>query len=168
MCGFIGIFGSKAPEKEIREKALRMSAKIRHRGPDWSGVYSSASCTLAHERLAIIGIFCGLAMTGSVTLFDHIFHIDDPVGAISVHGVCGILGTLGVGLFATDGGLFYGGGFHFLGVQAFGVLAIVAWAFCLGWITMKVLDKTMGIRVDPRIEEEGLDIYEHDETAYNS
>ena len=90
------------------------------------------------------------------------------VGAISVHGVCGILGTLGVGLFATDGGLFYGGGFHFLGVQTLGVLAIIAWAFCLGWITMKVLDKLMGIRVDPRIEEEGLDIYEHGETAYNS
>ncbi len=59
MCGFIGIFGSKAPEKEIREKALRMSAKIRHRGPDWSGVYSSASCTLAHERLAIVDPLSG-------------------------------------------------------------------------------------------------------------
>ncbi len=129
----------------------------------------TAGCDLVSmPGAAIIGIFCGLAMTGSVTLFDHVFHIDDPVGAISVHGVCGILGTFGVGLFATDGGLFYGGGFHFLGVQALGVLAIVAWAFCLGWITMKVLDKTMGIRVDPRIEEEGLDIYEHGETAYNS
>ena len=129
----------------------------------------TAGCDLVSmPGAAIIGIFCGLAMTGSVTLFDHVFHIDDPVGAISVHGVCGILGTLGVGLFATDGGLLYGGGFHFLGVQALGVLAIVAWAFCLGWITMKLLDKTMGIRVDPRIEEEGLDIYEHGETAYNS
>lgn len=129
----------------------------------------TAGCDLVSmPGAALIGIFCGLAMTGSVTLFDHIFRIDDPVGAISVHGICGILGTLGVGLFATDGGLFYGGGFHFLGVQALGVLAIVAWAFCLGWITMKVLDKTMGIRVDPRIEEEGLDIYEHGETAYNS
>lgn len=129
----------------------------------------TAGCDLVSiPGAAIIGIFCGLAMTGSVTLFDHVFRIDDPVGAISVHGVCGILGTLGVGLFATDGGLFYGGGFHFLGVQALGVLAIVAWAFCLGWITMKVLDKTMGIRVPARIEEEGLDIYEHGETAYNS
>ena len=129
----------------------------------------TAGCDLVSmPGAAIIGIFCGLAMTGSVTLFDHVFHIDDPVGAISVHGVCGILGTLGVGLFATDGGLFYGGGFHFLGVQALGVLAIVAWAFSLGWVMMKVLDKTMGIRVDPRIEEEGLDIYEHGETAYNS
>ncbi len=129
----------------------------------------TAGCDLVSmPGAAIIGVFCGLAMTGSVTLFDHVFRIDDPVGAISVHGVCGILGTLGVGLFATDGGLFYGGGFHFLGVQTLGVLAIIAWAFCLGWITMKVLDKTMGIRVDPRIEEEGLDIYEHGETAYNS
>ena len=115
----------------------------------------------------MIGVFCALAMTGGIVLFDHVFHIDDPVGAISVHGLCGILGTLCTGLFATDGGLLYGGGWHFFGVQALGILCIVAWSFVLGWGTMKLLDKIKGIRVDPRIEEEGLDVYEHGETAYN-
>ena len=117
---------------------------------------------------AIIGAVCGVAMTFAVTLIDQKLHVDDPVGAVSVHGVCGILGTLCTGLFATDGGLFYGGGWHFLGVEALGVLCITAWAFGLGYLLLKVLDKTMGIRVEARVEEEGLDIYEHGETAYNN
>ena len=80
----------------------------------------------------------------------------------------GILGTIFTGLFATDEGLFYGGGAHFLGVLTLGVLTTIAWAFSLGFLTFKVLDKIHGIRVEPRIEEEGLDIYEHGETCYNS
>ena len=128
----------------------------------------TAGCDLVSlPGAAMIGVFCALAMTGGIVLFDHVFHIDDPVGAISVHGLCGILGTLCTGLFATDGGLLYGGGWHFFGVQALGILCIVAWSFVLGWGTMKLLDKIKGIRVDPRIEEEGLDVYEHGETAYN-
>ena len=59
MCGFIGIFDSKCPQRETREKALQMSSRIRHRGPDWSGVYCSEHCTLAHERLAIVDPFSG-------------------------------------------------------------------------------------------------------------
>ena len=59
MCGFIGIFDSKQPQRETREKALHMSSRIRHRGPDWSGVYSSEHCTLAHERLAIVDPLSG-------------------------------------------------------------------------------------------------------------
>ena len=117
---------------------------------------------------AIIGTICGLAMVGSVALIDKVCKIDDPVSAVSVHGTCGIIGTILTGLFATDGGLFYGGGAHFLGIQTLGVLVTAAWAFSLGLITFKVLDKIHGIRVEPRIEEEGLDIYEHGETCYNS
>ena len=117
---------------------------------------------------AIIGAICGVAMVGSVALIDKVCKIDDPVGAVSVHGTCGILGTILTGLFATDGGLFYGGGAHFLGIQALGVLVTAAWAFSLGLITFKALDKIHGIRVEPRIEEEGLDIYEHGETCYNN
>ncbi|MGM9736462.1 MAG: ammonium transporter [Candidatus Cryptobacteroides sp.] len=117
---------------------------------------------------AIIGAVCGLAMTGSVYLLDNVLHIDDPVGAVSVHGVCGILGTLAVGLFSLDGGLFYGGGWHLLGIQAIGIASIAAWAFGLGFLMMFVLDKVKGIRVEARVEEEGLDIYEHGETAYNN
>ena len=59
MCGFIGIFDSKQPQRETREKALHMSSRIRHRGPDWSGVYCSEHCTLAHERLAIVDPLSG-------------------------------------------------------------------------------------------------------------
>lgn len=117
---------------------------------------------------AIIGSVCGCAMVGSVALIDHVLHVDDPVGAVSVHGVCGVLGTLMTGLFALDGGLFYGGGWHMLGVQAIGALAVVCWAFGLGMLTFLILKKVHGIRVSPRVEEEGLDIYEHGETAYNS
>ncbi len=117
---------------------------------------------------ASIGAVCGLAMTLSVYALDHYLHIDDPVGAVSVHGVCGILGTLFVGLFDKSDGLFYGGGAHLLGVQALGITSIVAWSFGLGFLIMFILHKTAGIRVGARVEEEGLDIYEHGETAYNN
>lgn len=116
---------------------------------------------------AIIGAVCGVAMVGSVALIDKICKIDDPVGAVSVHGVCGILGTLMTGMFAVDGGLFYGGGWHFLGVEALGSLVTCAWSFGLGLLTFVILKKVHGIRVEARVEEEGLDIYEHGETAYN-
>lgn len=116
---------------------------------------------------AIIGAVCGVAMVGSVALIDKICKIDDPVGAVSVHGVCGILGTLMTGMFAVDGGLFYGGGWHFLGVEALGSLVTCAWSFGLGLLTFVILKKIHGIRVEARVEEEGLDIYEHGETAYN-
>ena len=117
---------------------------------------------------AIIGLVCGCAMVGSVMLVEKVLKIDDPVGAVSVHGVCGFLGTVMTGLFAQDGGLFYGGGWKFLGIETLGVTVTIAWAFVLGYVVLKVLDKIWGIRVEPRIEEEGLDIYEHGESAYNA
>jgi len=128
----------------------------------------TAGCDLVSiGGAAIIGAVCGVAMVGSVALIDKICKIDDPVGAVSVHGVCGILGTLMTGMFAVDGGLFYGGGWHFLGVEALGSLVTCAWSFALGLLTFVILKKVHGIRVAPRVEEEGLDIYEHGETAYN-
>jgi len=128
----------------------------------------TAGCDLVSiGGAAIIGAVCGVAMVGSVALIDKICKIDDPVGAVSVHGVCGILGTLMTGMFAVDGGLFYGGGWHFLGVEALGSLVTCAWSFALGLLTFVILKKVHGIRVEARVEEEGLDIYEHGETAYN-
>lgn len=128
----------------------------------------TAGCDLVSiGGAAIIGAVCGVAMVGSVALIDKICKIDDPVGAVSVHGVCGILGTLMTGMFAVDGGLFYGGGWHFLGVEALGSLVTCAWSFGLGMLAFIILKKVHGIRVEPRVEEEGLDIYEHGETAYN-
>lgn len=117
---------------------------------------------------AAIGLICGCAMVGSVILIDKVLKIDDPVGAVSVHGLCGFLGTVLTGLFAQDKGLFYGGGWKFLGIETLGVTVTVLWALVLGLVTLKILDKIWGLRVDPRIEEDGLDIYEHGESAYNN
>ncbi|KAA6332992.1 Ammonia channel [termite gut metagenome] len=115
----------------------------------------------------IIGAICGTVMIFSVEFIDRVLKIDDPVGASSVHGVCGFLGTVLTGLLATEGGLFYGGGFGLVGVQAFGAIVVGVWAAGMGFILFKVLDMVHGLRVPARVEEEGLDIYEHGESAYN-
>ena len=115
----------------------------------------------------IIGMIAGLILPFGVEFIDSILKVDDPVGAVTVHGLCGAIGTLLVGLFATEGGLFYGGGTHLLGVQALGVFAVFAWAVALAFILFRILKATNGLRVEKRVEEEGLDIYEHGETAYN-
>jgi len=115
----------------------------------------------------IIGIIAGFVLVFGVEFIDQKLRVDDPVGAISVHGLSGATGTILVGLFASDGGLFYGGGASLLGTQVLGVLSIAAWAGGLGFLLFFVLKKTIGIRVSRTIEEEGLDIYEHGETAYN-
>lgn len=115
----------------------------------------------------IIGLIAGIILVFSVEFFDQKLKVDDPVGAISVHGICGAFGTLMVGIFAIDGGLLYGGGFGQLGVQAIGVVAIFGWAFIMGLILFKALKASGHLRVSKRIEEEGLDIYEHGESVYN-
>ena len=89
-----------------------------------------------------------------------------PVGASSVHGVCGILGTILTGFFSVSEGCLYGHGFAFLGAQVFGIIVIDAWAAVCGIILFWGIKKTAGLRVDKRIEEEGLDIYEHGESCY--
>ena len=115
----------------------------------------------------VIGLLCGIVLVFAIEFIDHKLHIDDPVGASSVHGVCGILGTILTGLLATDGGLFYGGGWHFFGVQCLGILAIDLWAAVCGFILFFGIKKANGLRVEPRVEDEGLDIYEHGESCYN-
>jgi len=115
----------------------------------------------------IIGAIAGIVLVFSVGFFDNIVKIDDPVGAISVHGISGALGTIMVGLFSTSTGLFYGFGAGQLVSQLIGVAAVAAWAIGTGFILFFVLKLTVGVRVSKRIEEEGLDIYEHGETAYN-
>ncbi len=115
----------------------------------------------------IIGLIAGIILVFSVEILDQVFKVDDPVGAISVHGVGGAFGTIAVGLFATEGGLFYGGGTDLLIAQLIGVAAVFVWAFGTGWVLFKILKSTIGIRVSRRIEEEGLDVYEHGESAYN-
>ena len=117
-----------------------------------------------------IGLVAGILVVLSVEFFDNKAKIDDPVGAVSVHMMNGIWGTLAVGLFSTgaDGvpvGLFYGGGFAQLGVQALGVVGIAAYTLITMFIVFKVIDKTIGLRVPAKIEIEGLDIHEHGLTS---
>lgn len=116
---------------------------------------------------AIIGLVSGIIIVVAVEFVDIKLKIDDPVGAFGVHGVNGIWGGLAVGLFATgkgqDGvtGLFYGGGFNQLGIQALGVVAIIAWTVVCMSIVFFVLKKTIGLRVSKDEEMKGLDITEH-------
>ncbi len=110
---------------------------------------------------AAIGIICGLLLVLAVEFFDRVAKIDDPVGAISVHGVCGATGTILVGLFATDGGVFYGGGFKMLGVQTLGVLSVAAWVAVMMAIIFFAIKHTIGLRVTEEEEIDGLDFHEH-------
>ena len=129
----------------------------------------TAGCDLVSPAgAAIIGIICGAVMIYAVDFIDHVLKIDDPVGASSVHGVCGCLGTILTGLFATEDGLFYSGSANFLLAQLFGAVIVGCWAAGMGFVVFKGLDIVHGLRVPARVEEEGLDIYEHGETAYNS
>lgn len=113
-----------------------------------------------------IGLVAGFLVVLSVEFFDNVAKIDDPVGAVSVHMVNGIWGTLAVGLFSNGGdgvapGLFYGGGLTQLGVQALGVVSVAAYVLIVMFIVFKLIDKTVGLRVPAQIEIDGLDIHEH-------
>ena len=113
-----------------------------------------------------IGAVAGVIVVFSVEFVERVLKIDDPVGAVSVHGVCGAWGTLAVGLFATDSGLFYGGGFAQLGTQAIGVLAVMIWTLVTAFILFTVIKRTVGLRVEANEEMEGLDLHEHGSEAY--
>lgn len=128
----------------------------------------TAGCNVVTPLSAIIiGTLAGIILIFSIEFFEKIAKIDDPVGAISVHGVCGALGTILVGVFSVEKGLIYTGSLKFLGVQVLGVVAVGLWAIFSGTILFNIIKYTVGIRVPKRIEEEGLDIYEHGETTYN-
>ena len=109
---------------------------------------------------ALIGLITAVIMCWSVSFVDKVLHIDDPVGAASVHGVGGIVGTILTGVFTwnPDTTIIW---------QVIGTLSVSVWAFVTGLIIFTIIKKTVGLRVSARIEEEGLDIYEHGEAAYN-
>ena len=115
----------------------------------------------------IIGLVAGLLVCFGVWLLDYKLKIDDPVGAVAVHGFNGLWGTLAVGLFATgngqDGitGLFYGGGFNQLGIQALGVLAVGGWTVVTMTIVFWAIKHTIGLRASTEEELKGLDLTEH-------
>jgi len=128
----------------------------------------TAGCAAVTATGAIfIGLIAGTVLVYAVTFIDNVLKIDDPVGAVSVHGICGALGTILVGFFSESGGLLYGHGTALLVTQVIGVVSVAAWAGATGFILFKILKATVGLRVPKRIEEEGLDIYEHGESAYN-
>ena len=124
----------------------------------------------------IIGAVAGLLVVFGVWLLDHVLHIDDPVGAVAVHRMNGIWGTLAVGLFATDTapgysianasgetltGAFYGGGFELLGLQFVGFISVAAWTAVTITVTFLVIKAIVGLRVDREEEILGLDVTEH-------
>ena len=113
---------------------------------------------------AIIGLICGTLMIFSVEFIEHKLKIDDPVGAVSVHGVGGLIGTILTGVFCDSS---IDGVECSVGVQALGAIAVGVFAFIAGMILFNVIKYTHGIRCDKRIEEEGLDVYEHGESCYN-
>ena len=144
---------------------------IRYKKPDVSMTLNgslaglvaiTAGCDLVSPVGAcFIGIFAGFAVVFAVEFIEKKLKVDDPVGAVSVHGVCGALGTILTGFFATEGGLFYGGGFKFLGTQILGVICVIAWVAITMTIVFTVIKKTIGLRVSEEEEIVGLDSKEH-------
>jgi Amt family ammonium transporter len=108
----------------------------------------------------VLGLIAGVLVVFSVLVLDRI-RIDDPVGAISVHGVCGAWGTLAAGLFNAEGVTF-----AIVKVQLIGIVAAFLWTFPVMWLFFKLLSKTIGLRVTPQEEVEGLDSHEHGNEAY--
>lgn len=116
----------------------------------------------------IIGAVAGVLVVFGVWFCDNVVHVDDPVGAVAVHCLNGIWGTIAVGLFATTNapestlkGLFYGGGFGLLGTQLLGIVTVLAWTVVTMTIIFKVIDMTIGLRVSEEEEIVGLDSKEH-------
>ncbi|UDE94985.1 ammonium transporter [Carnobacterium viridans] len=122
----------------------------------------TAGCAIVSPFGAVaIGAISSIALVYGIEFVEKKAKIDDPVGAFGVHGISGALGTILVGVFATDDGLLYGGGVSLLGVQLLGVIAVVAWVTITMFITFKLVDKTIGLRVTEEEEIAGMDISEH-------
>jgi Amt family ammonium transporter len=128
----------------------------------------TAGCNVVGPNAAIIiGLIAGVLVDIAVLYIDKL-KIDDPVGAIAVHGVNGLFGALAVGLFATDGGLFFGGGAAMLATQALGVFVIGAFGFVCTFIVMKIMQKTFGIRISKLEESAGIDAVSFGVEAYST
>lgn len=118
-----------------------------------------------------IGLIAGLVVVYGIEFIDKVLKIDDPVGAIGVHGICGALGTVMVGLFSATEysyaggvmpkGLFYGGGFKLLGIEILGVVSVIAWVSIAMLIIFTIIKKTVGLRASQEEELAGLDVSEH-------
>lgn len=126
----------------------------------------TAGCAFVSPTSAfIIGALGGIVVVLSVLLFENL-RIDDPVGAISVHGTCGALGTILLGFFHSESGVIFGGGFGFLWAQIVGVVAVFVWCMITGFILFYGIKAITGLRVTEEEEAEGLDYNEHGANAY--
>lgn len=144
---------------------------IRYKKPDVSmtlnGVLAglvaiTAGCDVVSPiGAAIIGLIAAFVVVFGIEFIDKKLKIDDPVGAVGVHGLCGATGTILTGLFALDGGVFYGGGFQFFGIQVLGVVSVIAWVAVTMTIVFFIIKKTVGLRVSASEEIAGLDSEEH-------
>jgi ammonium transporter, Amt family len=150
---------------------------IRYKKPDVSMTLNGAlaglvAITAGCDAVSPFGAFCIGIISAFVIVFgiefiDKVLKVDDPVGAIGVHGLAGAAGTILTGLFALDGGLFYGGGWTMVGIQALGVVSVMAWVGITMTIIFTLIKKTIGLRVSPAEEIAGMDITEHNiESSY--
>lgn len=127
----------------------------------------TAGCNVVSPVSAIIiGSVAGVLVDVAVLLIDK-QRIDDPVGAVAVHGINGLFGTLAVGLFATEGGLFFGGGSSLFITQLIGVVVISLFSFTLTFVIMTILKKTIGIRIREEEEDTGIDLSTFGVRSYN-
>jgi len=148
---------------------------IRYKKPDVSMTLNgslaglvaiTAGCDLVTPLgAAVIGILAGFVVVFGIEFIDKVLKIDDPVGAIGVHGLCGAFGTIAVGLFAQEDGLFYGGGVKLLLTQIIGVVSVAAWVTVTMVITFYLIKTIIGLRVSKEEEILGLDIKEHGLTS---
>jgi Amt family ammonium transporter len=148
---------------------------IRYKKPDVSMTLNgslaglvaiTAGCDLVTPfGAAIIGIIAGFVVVFGIEFIDKVLKVDDPVGAVGVHGLCGATGTILVGLFAQEDGLFYGGGANLLFTQIIGVVAVLSWVSVTITITFQIIKHTIGLRVSKEEEIIGLDIEEHGLTS---
>lgn len=126
----------------------------------------TAGCNVvSHESAIIIGLIAGILVDIAVVNIDRL-KIDDPVGAIAVHGVNGFFGTVAVGLFAKEKGLFASGSFEFLGIQLLGVTVIAIFSFVVTFIILSIMKKVSGIRISHKEESAGIDAVEYGVEAY--
>jgi len=126
----------------------------------------TAPCAFVTPNASLlIGVLAGVVTYYGIELMERL-RIDDPVGAFPVHGFNGIFGTLAVGLWATDTGLFYGGGWHQLAVQGLGVVAAIAFVFPVSLLMFAAIKKFVGLRVSPEVESAGLDLAYHGIESY--
>lgn len=171
------IFATTTVAPAVATCAAMIFTWIRNKKPDVSmslngSLAGLVAVTAGCDNVDVVGAFiigavAGILVCVAVIFIENVLKVDDPVGAVAVHGCCGLWGTFAVGLFDYKDGLFYGGGLHHLGIQCLGIVCIAGWAIVTMTIVFFILKKTVGLRVSAAEEIEGLDSTEHAlESAY--